>query len=162
VKFVLQILSGHFLYFLLSEGLCTWNTGTLYTSTHSTLLHILHFYTLYSKKVIHLYIMQRISRKSFRVGRSRTQMLLLLLVPILLNVVKGYNNGIGRRPPMGWNSWCTGDGILHPSLCNLEGRDPCSETEVKSIADTMMYVLCEILSLFFQLTYNDLQFIWYA
>jgi hypothetical protein len=121
--------------------------------------YTLHFYTWAPFYTATLYIYTSIHHaedgKSFRVGRSRTQMLLLLLVPILLNVVKGYNNGIGRRPPMGWNSWCTGDGILHPSLCNLEGRDPCSETEVKSIADTMMYVLCEILSLFSQLTYND-------
>jgi len=49
-----------------------------------------------------------------------------------------YDNGIGRKPPIGWNSWCTGDGILKPSLCNLAGRDPCSESEVKSIADAMV------------------------
>ena len=39
---------------------------------------------------------------------------------------------------MGWNSWCTGDGLFKPSLCNALGDDPCSENEVKSIADALI------------------------
>ena len=58
-------------------------------------------------------------------------MLIVLLVLSLANVSMGYNNGIGRKPPMGWNSWCTGDGVTKPSLCNLFGKDPCSESEVR-------------------------------
>lgn len=46
--------------------------------------------------------------------------------------VESYNNGMGRTPPMGWNSWCT------DSLCNLLGKDPCSEHMVKSTADAMV------------------------
>ena len=33
---------------------------------------------------------------------------------------------------MGWNSWCT------DSLCNLLGKDPCSETLVKETADSIV------------------------
>ena len=55
-----------------------------------------------------------------------------------ITLVHGYNNGMGRTPPMGWNSWCTGGGTFDPSLCNLLGRDPCSEEEVKSTADAIV------------------------
>lgn len=48
-----------------------------------------------------------------------------------------YDNGLGRTPPMGWNSWCTGT-LLEPSVCNLVGNDPCSEGEVKAIADSLV------------------------
>ena len=43
-----------------------------------------------------------------------------------------YNNGMGKTPPMGWNSWCT------DSLCNAFGDDPCTEELVKSTADAMV------------------------
>ena len=33
---------------------------------------------------------------------------------------------------MGWNSWCT------DSLCNLFGKDPCSETLVKETVDSIV------------------------
>ena len=62
----------------------------------------------------------------------------LLILISSVNVSMGYNNGIGRKPPMGWNSWCTGDGLTKPSLCNLFGKDPCSESEVKEIADALV------------------------
>ena len=62
------------------------------------------------------------------------KLLLLLLLPI---VARAYDNGLGRLPPMGWNSWCTGS-TLQPSVCNLVGKDPCSETEVKGIADAIV------------------------
>ena len=43
-----------------------------------------------------------------------------------------YDNGLGRTPPMGWNSWCT------DSICNAFGADPCSEHMVKTTADAMV------------------------
>jgi hypothetical protein len=36
--------------------------------------------------------------------------------------VDAYNNGVGKSPPMGWNTWCTQD------LCGL--LDRCTEKEV--------------------------------
>lgn len=41
------------------------------------------------------------------------------LIPL---VVYGYNNGMGAKPPMGWNTWCTDD------ICGLIDR--CTEAEV--------------------------------
>jgi alpha-galactosidase len=52
--------------------------------------------------------------------------------------VAGYNNGRGRTPPMGWNSWCTSEGEFQPSVCNLLGKDPCSFKQVASVADAMV------------------------
>ena len=49
-----------------------------------------------------------------------------------MSSVQGYNNGMGRTPPMGWNSWCT------DSLCNALGEDPCSEHQVKTTVDAMV------------------------
>ncbi len=43
------------------------------------------------------------------------------------SVVFSYNNGVGKKPPVGWASWCTDDitcGIL----------DYCNQTEVQQIA----------------------------
>ena len=56
----------------------------------------------------------------------------LLLTWLWCTPVLAYDNGMGRTPPMGWNSWCT------DSLCNAVGRDPCSEAEVKSTADAIV------------------------
>ena len=46
--------------------------------------------------------------------------------------VDAYNNGLGRTPIMGWNSWCT------DSLCNAFGKDPCSEEMVFSTVDAIV------------------------
>ena len=51
---------------------------------------------------------------------------------LLFMAVHAYDNGMARTPPMGWNSWCT------DSLCNLAGKDPCSEHMVKTTADAMV------------------------
>ena len=59
------------------------------------------------------------------------------LLFLLLRAAFAYNNGLARTPPMGWNSWCTGQ-PLKPSVCNLRGKDPCSEAMVKSIADSIV------------------------
>ena len=56
-----------------------------------------------------------------------------------VQLVWSYDNGLGRTPPMGWNSWCTsGASALQPSVCNLLGKDPCSEAQVKGIADAII------------------------
>jgi alpha-galactosidase len=55
-----------------------------------------------------------------------------LLSAFVLSSAQAYNNGLGRTPPMGWNSWCT------DSLCNLFGKDPCSETLVKETVDSIV------------------------
>lgn len=44
--------------------------------------------------------------------------------------VQGYNNGLGRLPPMGWNTWCTDD------ACGLV--DKCTESEIRSVARAMI------------------------
>ena len=56
---------------------------------------------------------------------------LALCVTALNRPASAYNNGVGRLPPMGWNSWCTaGAGGAPPSVCNLVGADPCSSRQV--------------------------------
>ena len=55
-----------------------------------------------------------------------------LALATVLEFVIAYDNKMGRRPPMGWNSWCT------DSLCNLVGHDPCTEHMVTSTADAMV------------------------
>ena len=47
-----------------------------------------------------------------------------LLLAATAHFAQAYNNGMGKTPPMGWNSWCT------DSLCNAFGEDPCSEHQV--------------------------------
>ncbi len=47
----------------------------------------------------------------------------------LFTLSKGYNNGVGEFPALGWNTWC--------SVGNCE-RDECSETEVKQVAEAML------------------------
>jgi alpha-galactosidase len=44
--------------------------------------------------------------------------------------VSAYNNGMAQTPPMGWSTWCTDD------VCGL--LDICTESEVKSIADSLV------------------------
>ena len=56
----------------------------------------------------------------------------VLALFFLATTAEAYNNGMARKPPMGWNSWCT------DSLCNLRGKDPCSEHMVKTTADRMV------------------------
>ena len=55
-----------------------------------------------------------------------------LVAAALLPLAGAYDNGMARTPPMGWNSWCT------DSLCNIAGKDPCSEHMVRSVADAMV------------------------
>ena len=56
----------------------------------------------------------------------------------LLSATVAYDNGRGRTPPMGWNSWCTGERAGTQSLCNAFGADPCTETMVREVADAMV------------------------
>lgn len=54
----------------------------------------------------------------------------LVALAAALHGAAAYDNGLGRTPPLGWNTWMTcGD-----STC---GHDVCSEAEVKSIATAM-------------------------
>eukprot|EP00039_Didymoeca_costata_P009107 m.120525 g.120525 ORF g.120525 m.120525 type:complete len:443 (+) comp14365_c0_seq1:108-1436(+) len=53
-------------------------------------------------------------------------------------IVEGYNNGVSRLPPMGWNTWCTyGDCAQsfepHPD----PNHDICNAPEIMSVADAM-------------------------
>ena len=33
--------------------------------------------------------------------------MLALIIYLCINGISGYNNGVGRLPYMGWNTWCT-------------------------------------------------------
>jgi alpha-galactosidase len=57
---------------------------------------------------------------------------LLVFLVLPLRSAHAYNNGMGKTPPMGWNSWCT------DSLCNLLGKDPCTEKEVQTTVVAMV------------------------
>ena len=48
---------------------------------------------------------------------------------LLINNISGYNNGVGRLPYMGWNTWCT------DATC---GYDVCNSDEIKEIAAAML------------------------
>ena len=50
--------------------------------------------------------------------------LLLCLRPF----VRGYNNGVGSRPALAWNTWCSIEGC---------GTDICNEVEIQEIAQAM-------------------------
>eukprot|EP01045_Picozoa_sp_COSAG04_P006086 COSAG04_NODE_294_length_17734_cov_15.211568_11_plen_181_part_00 len=68
----------------------------------------------------------------------RKSIVVTLFIATLLGSTRAYDNGMGRRPPMGWNSWCTpGAGGSPPSLCNLAGADPCSSQQVREIVDAI-------------------------
>ena len=56
----------------------------------------------------------------------------------VFTLASGYDNGLGRLPPMGWNSWCTSEGAFQPSVCNLVGKDPCSDKQVRSVANAIV------------------------
>eukprot|EP01084_Bolivina_argentea_P002906 5417_1 len=45
-----------------------------------------------------------------------------------IQIVSSYNNGVGQRPVMGWNTWCSIEGC---------GTDICNQWEVVSIAQAM-------------------------
>jgi alpha-galactosidase len=56
-----------------------------------------------------------------------------------LVVVDGRNNGLGRLPPLGWNTWCTW------SSCHQDNKslthayhDVCTEDMVKDVAQSMI------------------------
>ena len=64
---------------------------------------------------------------------------LCIVVGFKWRAASAYDNGLGRKPPMGWSSWCTGGtNPIEPSFCNLLGHDPCSEEQVKQTADAIV------------------------
>ena len=73
-------------------------------------------------------------------------MSMLLLALMLLGCVAANPNGLGRLPPLGWNTWCTSAACDQPDSPALPhgGRmtgglhDNCSEALVKSVATEMI------------------------
>ena len=65
-------------------------------------------------------------------GHASFALLAVHALHFILHSAVAYNNGMGRTPPMGWNSWCT------HSLCNLFGKDPCTEKLVTETADAIV------------------------
>lgn len=67
-----------------------------------------------------------------------------LSVAALLAILCGSSanpNGLGRLPPMGWNTWCTSaacDQPNTPSMSRAGLHDNCSEALVKSVATEMI------------------------
>lgn len=62
----------------------------------------------------------------------------LVGVLLLVGTAQGYNNGVSRLPPMGWNTWCTyGDCAQsfepHPD----PNHDICNAAEIISVANAM-------------------------
>ena len=53
----------------------------------------------------------------------------LLLFSSVISLILSYNNGVGRLPFMGWNTWCT-DGTC--------GLDVCNDIEIKQFANAMI------------------------
>ena len=53
----------------------------------------------------------------------------LVLAAASAQLIGAINNGLGRLPPMGWNTWCVG------GHC---GTDICTEEEIKSVAESLI------------------------
>ena len=55
--------------------------------------------------------------------------MLLVFLSLFVFVSLGYNNGMGKYPALGWNTWCT------TWFC---GSDLCSEQQVKDTANAIL------------------------
>ena len=59
---------------------------------------------------------------------------------LLLSQAFAYNNGVGLKPALGWNTWCTqstcGQAGISPGSTYL--HDVCNDTEIRSIAEAMI------------------------
>jgi alpha-galactosidase len=54
-------------------------------------------------------------------------------------VVEGRNNGLGRLPPLGWNTWCTWSSCLQDNKSLTHAyHDVCTEDMVKDVAQSMI------------------------
>jgi alpha-galactosidase len=66
----------------------------------------------------------------------------MMMLSLAILLVHARNNGIGRLPVMGWNSWCTwGSCDQDPKIWpNLTARfhDVCTEEMVKDVAQSML------------------------
>ena len=51
------------------------------------------------------------------------------LAAALATAVSAYNNGMGERPPMGWQTWCS------VGEC---GEDHCFDGQIRAMADTLV------------------------
>ena len=52
-----------------------------------------------------------------------------LLATALLGSATAYNNGMGKKPPMGWQTWCS------VGKC---GEDHCFDGQIRAMADTLV------------------------
>eukprot|EP01048_Picozoa_sp_COSAG05_P028621 COSAG05_NODE_8980_length_657_cov_0.835125_1_plen_93_part_10 len=53
----------------------------------------------------------------------------LLLNLALLTQAAAYDNGMARKPPMGWQTWCS----VGPC-----GEDHCNDAQIRTMADTLV------------------------
>ena len=60
---------------------------------------------------------------------TRVLLVLALALSLRLRPARGLDNGVGRTPPLGWNTWCV-DGQC--------ARDYCTAAEVKETADIIV------------------------
>ena len=56
----------------------------------------------------------------------------------LLTVGAALDNGLGRLPVLGWNTWCTLSSCHQAGSYSHEYHDVCNEEMVKSVAQAMM------------------------
>ena len=75
--------------------------------------HDIFIYFLYTQYRVLIFLLRTI-----KMTITMKVLFLIILFCITIKNAVGYNNGMGKTPPMGWNSWCT------HSLCNLFGKDP--------------------------------------
>eukprot|EP01084_Bolivina_argentea_P002908 5425_1 len=54
---------------------------------------------------------------------------IILSASLIIYITTAYNNGVGRLPYMGWNTWCT------DATC---GYDVCNSDEIREIAQAML------------------------
>ena len=67
-------------------------------------------------------------------------LLRLALLCLVVGLAHGYNNGVSRTPPLGWNTWCTYGGCAQPSLdpsLRNPTHDWCNAPEIISMAEAM-------------------------
>ncbi len=68
--------------------------------------------------------------------------MVLALVLLMAGQAQARNNGLGRLPPLGWNTWCTWssckqDAKMWPNLTHAY-HDVCTEEMVKDVAQSMI------------------------
>ena len=71
------------------------------------------------------------------VAAQQTASAVLALLLALPALVEARDNGVGRLPALGWNTWCTGGACGQPGYVHNASRpalhDVCNEAEVKQV-----------------------------